>query len=42
MDALFQGFQPRLDALKAELQGKNVLLGMYNANALDFWVPPLS
>ena len=33
-DALFEGFQPRIDALNAVLNGKNVLLGMYNANAL--------
>lgn len=34
VDALFADFQPRLDALNAVLKGKNVLLGMYNANAL--------
>jgi len=31
---LFTGFQPRIDALKAVLEGKNVLLCMYNSNAL--------
>lgn len=34
VDALFSGFQPRIDALNQVLQGKNVLLGMYNSNAL--------
>ena len=34
MDELFTEFQPRIDALNAVLNGKNVLLGMYNANAL--------
>ena len=34
VDAMFQGFQPRIDALNAVLKGKNVLLGMYNSNAL--------
>lgn len=33
-EALFTDFQPRIDALNAVLSGKNVLLGMYNANAL--------
>ena len=33
-DAMFEGFQPRIDALNAVLNGKDVLLGMYNANAL--------
>ena len=33
-EALFAGFQPRIDGLKNVLEGKNVLLGMYNANAL--------
>lgn len=33
-DALFTDFQPRIDALNAVLQEKDVLLGMYNANAL--------
>jgi iron complex transport system substrate-binding protein len=34
VDAMFTDFQPRMDALKEVLNGKNVLLGMYNANAL--------
>lgn len=34
VDALFEGFQPRIDALKAVLNGKKVLLSMYNNNAL--------
>ena len=34
VDALFADFQPRIDALKEVLNGKNVLLGMYNSNAL--------
>lgn len=34
VDALFTDFQPRIDALNAVLQEKDVLLGMYNANAL--------
>ena len=34
VDAMFADFQPRMDALKAVLKDKNVLLGMYNANAL--------
>lgn len=34
VDAMFTDFQPRIDALNTALQGKNVLLGMYNANAL--------
>lgn len=33
-DALFTDFQPRIDALAEVLSGKNVLLSMYNANAL--------
>lgn len=33
-DTLFTDFQPRIDALNAVLQEKDVLLGMYNANAL--------
>lgn len=32
--AMFTDFQPRIDALNAVLSGKNVLLGMYNSNAL--------
>ena len=34
VDAMFTDFQPRIDALNTVLNGKNVLLGMYNANAL--------
>jgi len=34
VDAMFTDFQPRIDALHAILNGKNVLLGMYNSNAL--------
>lgn len=34
VDAMFTYFQPRIDALHAVLNDKNVLLGMYNANAL--------
>ena len=34
VDAMFNDFQPRLDALKSVLNEKNVLLGMYNSNAL--------
>ena len=34
VDAMFSNFQPRVDALKAVLDGKDVLLGMYNSNAL--------
>lgn len=33
-EALLTGFQPRIDALNAVLSGADVLLGMYNANAL--------
>ncbi len=32
---LFTEFQPRIDALNAVLNGKDVLLGMYNSNALN-------
>ena len=35
VDTLFEGFQPRIDALKVTMEGKNVLLGMYNASALS-------
>ncbi|MBQ8402102.1 MAG: ABC transporter substrate-binding protein, partial [Clostridia bacterium] len=35
VDAKFDGFQPRIDALKSILEGKNVLLSMYNNNALS-------
>ena len=34
VDDVLAGFQPRIDELNKVLQGKNVLLGMYNANAL--------
>lgn len=34
VDALFNDFQPRIDSLNDVLSGKDVLLGMYNANAL--------
>ena len=35
VDALFDGFQSRIDALRTVMEGKNVLLGMYNASALS-------
>ena len=35
VEELFGSFQPRIDALHEVLNGKNVLLGMYNANALS-------
>lgn len=34
IDASMEGFQERIDALKTVLEGKNVLLSMYNSNAL--------
>lgn len=34
VDALFDGFQPRIDALNAVISGHDVLLAMYNNNAL--------
>ena len=34
VDVMFTDFQPRMDALHAVLDGRNVLLGMYNSNAL--------
>ena len=34
VDAMFTDFQPRIDALNDVLDGKDVLLGMYNSNAL--------
>lgn len=34
VDSMFTEFQSRIDALNAVLNGKDVLLGMYNANAL--------
>ncbi|MBR2423170.1 MAG: ABC transporter substrate-binding protein, partial [Oscillospiraceae bacterium] len=30
VDAMFDGFQPRIDALNAVLNGRNILLAMYN------------
>ena len=35
VEAMFTKFQPRIDALHAILNGKDVLLGMYNSNALS-------
>lgn len=35
VDAKVEGFAARIDALKAEVEGKNVLLGMYNNNAMS-------
>lgn len=34
VDAMFTDFQPRIDALHNVMNGKDVLLSMYNANAL--------
>lgn len=34
VEAMFTDFQPRIEALNAVLKDRNVLLGMYNANAL--------
>ena len=34
VDGMFTDFQPRIDTLNAVLSGKDVLLGMYNSNAL--------
>lgn len=34
VDAMFEDFQPRIDALNTILNGKNVLLSMYNSNTL--------
>ena len=34
VDAMFADFQTRIDILKGIMTGKNVLLGMYNGNAL--------
>lgn len=34
VEAMFTDFQPRIDALNMVLNGKDVLLGMYNSNAL--------
>ena len=33
-EMLFNDFQPRIEALKAVIGGKNAVLGMYNSNAL--------
>ena len=35
VDAMFTDFQPRIDALHTILKDKNVLLGMFNSNALS-------
>ena len=35
VNAMFTDFQPRIDALNAVLNEKNVLLGMYNSNAMS-------
>ena len=35
VDAMFTEFQPRIDALHTVLNGKDVLLGMYNSNAMS-------
>lgn len=35
VDAMMEGFQARIDALKTVVEGKNVLLGMYNNNAMS-------
>ena len=34
-DAMFDGFQPRIDALNAVLNGHDILLAMYNNNAMS-------
>ena len=34
VETMFTDFKPRIDALNAVLNGKDVLLGMYNSNAL--------
>lgn len=34
VDGMFADFQPRIDTLNTVLSGKDVLLGMYNSNAL--------
>ena len=34
IDAMMAGFQSRIDTLKPILEGRNVLLGMFNSNAL--------
>lgn len=35
IDAMMEGFQARIDALKEVVNGKEVLLGMYNNNAMS-------
>ena len=35
VDAMFGGFQPRIDALNAVLNGHDILLAMYNNNAMS-------
>lgn len=35
IEAMMEGFQTRVDALKNVVEGKNVLLGMYNNNAMS-------
>ena len=35
VDAMFEGFQTRIDALSAVLSGKDILLCMYNSNAMS-------
>ena len=35
VDAMFGGFQPRIDALNAVLKGHDILLAMYNNNAMS-------
>lgn len=35
VDAMMEGFTERVDALKSVVEGKNVLLGMYNNNAMS-------
>lgn len=35
VDAMFDGFQPRIDALNGVLNGRSILLAMYNNNAMS-------
>ena len=35
VEAMFSGFQPRIDALNAVLKGHDILLAMYNNNAMS-------
>lgn len=35
VDAMFEGFQPRIDALNGVLKGHDILLAMYNNNAMS-------